>query len=171
MAAYESRGESDEWYTPPHVFEALGCRFDMDVASPEDRTFVTVPANDFVTPESPDRDWCGFIWMNPPFGHQATKRLWLRRFFDHGNGIALTPDRTSALWFREAWSRAGVVMFTPKLKFIRPDGSIGEQPGTGTVLWAAGDQAVLALQQAANAGLGILAAALPASTQDEVRIP
>ncbi len=157
MAAYERAGESNEWYTPPHVFEALGVSFDEDVAAPVDRTHVCVPARRFITSNSLERDWNGFIWMNPPFGHQSMKRAWLAKFFDHGRGIALTPDRTSAPWFREAWQRADLVMFTQKLKFVRPDGSVGESPGTGTGLWAAGPSAVSALHRAAERGLGILA--------------
>lgn len=157
MSAYESAGESNEWYTPPHVFEALGLRFDLDVAAPVDRSHVCVPADRFITADSLAQDWNGLIWCNPPFGHQSTKRAWLAKFFDHGCGIALTPDRTSAPWFREAWDRADLVMFTPKLKFTRPDGSIGESPGTGTCLWAAGPTAVTALRRAADCGLGILA--------------
>lgn len=157
MGAYEAAGETDEWYTPAYVFDALGCRFDVDVASPVDRTHVCTPAAAFMTERALDRVWHGFVWMNPPFGHQATKRAWLTKFFDHGNGIALTPDRTSAPWFREAWARADLVLFTPKIKFVRPDGSIGNSPGTGTCLWAAGERGIQALIRAEKAGLGILA--------------
>lgn len=163
MAAYEAAGESDEWYTPAYVFDALGCRFDMDVAAPVDRTYVVTPTSRFLWSDSLSQAWSGFVWMNPPFGKvsgvnsQRIKRAWLSKFFDHGNGIALTPDRTSAPWFREAWERADLVMFTPKIKFVRPDGSRGESPGTGTCLWASGPAAVFALQQAAKAGLGIMA--------------
>lgn len=157
MAAYEAAGESDEWYTPAYVFEALGCRFDMDVAAPTDKRHLSVPTGRWLTHAYDNPTWEGFIWMNPPFGHQATKRAWLSKFFAHGNGIALTPDRTSAPWFHEAWERADLVMFTPKIKFVRPDGSIGESPGTGTCLWASGTTAVSALHRAAKAGLGILA--------------
>ena len=85
--------------------------------------------------------WFGFVWMNPPFGGRGDKSKWLGKFFDHGDGIALTPDRTSAPWFREAWERADGVAFLPKVKFIRPDGTEGKQPGTGTALWASGERA------------------------------
>jgi hypothetical protein len=35
MALHEQCvGATDEWYTPPYIFEALGCTFDVDVASP-----------------------------------------------------------------------------------------------------------------------------------------
>lgn len=154
MAAYEAAGESDEWYTPLYVFEALGCWFDLDVAAPPTQT--CVPADCFLTSGSLDEPWAGFVWMNPPFGHQSAKRAWLKRFFDHGNGIALTPDRTSAPWFREAWWRADAHLFTPKIKFYRPDGTRGESPGTGSVLWASGERACEALQRATVAGLGIM---------------
>lgn len=36
MAAYEKTGESDEWYTPRYIFDALNARFDMDVAAPKE---------------------------------------------------------------------------------------------------------------------------------------
>ena len=32
MAAHERPAKSDEWYTPPYVFDAMGARFDMAVA-------------------------------------------------------------------------------------------------------------------------------------------
>lgn len=71
--------------------------------------------------------------------------------------VALTPDRTSAPWFMKNWTRADLVMFTPKIKFLREDGSLGASPSNGTTLWACGDEAYSALKRAARAGLGILA--------------
>lgn len=157
MSEWEQTGQSDEWYTPPEVFEALGCRFDLDVAAPRDRTHVSVPANGFFENDSLNRPWMGFIWMNPPFGGRNELGVWLARFFDHGNGIALTPDRTSAPWFQDAWSRAELVLFTRKMAFVRPDGSRGESPANGTALWAAGEKAQAALVRAASKGFGRLA--------------
>lgn len=40
MSVWESSGKSDEWYTPAFIFEALGERFDLDVASPPRATHV-----------------------------------------------------------------------------------------------------------------------------------
>lgn len=158
MAAWEAaRGSSDEWYTPPEVFEALGIEFDLDVASPEDRTHTCVPAREFISSNSLGRQWSGRVWMNPPFGGRADKWLWLREFFRHGNGIALTPDRTSAPWFWRAWPKAQAVLFTRKIRFVMPDGSRGKQPSTGTALWAAGEDNVAALRRAASCDFGIMA--------------
>jgi len=145
MAAYESAGESDEWYTPKFIFDALGVWFDCDVASPINGPRY-VPCFMFIHSNSLDIQWNGFVWMNPPFGHQSTKRKWLNKFFNHGNGIALLPDRTSAPWWQEFAPKADAILFVNgKIKFERPDGSIGEQPGTGTCLFAAGNTAVQAL--------------------------
>ena len=153
MAAYETHGETDEWHTPRYIFDALGERFDLDVASPRDGPR-HVPTKHWWHEQSLDRDWWGFVWMNPPFGHQATKRRWLRKFFDYGNGIALVPDRTSAPWFQEFAPLADAVLWvSPKIKFERDDGSRGESPGTGTALFAAGEQAKAALCRAVDLGL------------------
>lgn len=152
MAAYEGPGESDEWYTPKYIFDALGVTFDLDVAAPLDGPRY-VPCLGWIYERSLEREWSGFIWMNPPFGHQSTKRKWLRKFFDHGNGIALLPDRTSAPWWQEFAPLSDAVLFvSPKVKFERPDGSIGEQPGTGTTLLASGDRGLNALMGARALG-------------------
>jgi hypothetical protein len=157
MSHWETAGASDEWYTPAYVFDALGERFDTDVAHPGDGS-CHVPAARWVMTDSLNRDWqgYGFIWMNPPFGGRNAIAPWLSKFFAHGDGIALTPDRTSAPWFWDAWAKADRVLFTRKIRFLRPDGTEGVSPSNGTCLWAAGDRAVVALERAATAGLGIL---------------
>jgi hypothetical protein len=144
MAAYEKAGETDEWHTPRYIFDALemgmGPLFDLDVASPpggprhhEVEGYFT-RADDGLL-----QGWYGTVWMNPPFGHQSTKRKWLQRFVDHGNGIALLPDRTSAPWWQEFAPKVDAICFvSPKVKFERPDGTLGESPGTGTCLFSMG---------------------------------
>jgi hypothetical protein len=125
MAAWEAPGASDEWYTPPEVFAALRCSFDLDVAHPA-RGTTYVPAARIYSDRGLEREWEGFVWMNAPFGGRGALAPWLDKFFAHGNGIALTPDRTSAPWFQAAWLRADAVLFTcDKIKFVRADGSRG----------------------------------------------
>lgn len=153
MAAYEAAGKCDEWHTPAYIFDALGERFNLDVAAPPEGPRY-VPADEWLFSTGLTAEWSGFVWMNPPFGHQATKRLWLRRFFDHGNGIALLPDRTSAPWFQEFAPRADALLWVaPKIKFERDDGTVGESPGTGTVLMAAGKRAANALIRGHSLGM------------------
>lgn len=89
-----------------------------------------------------------FVFMNPPFGGRNGLVPWLDKFFEHGNGIALAPDRTSAPWWQDAARRADAVFFfRGKIKFERPDGSVGKHPGHGTTLFAAGKRAEIALSR------------------------
>lgn len=179
MALHEqSVGASDEWYTPPHVFEAMGVRFDLDVASPGHNVTPWIPADVSFTSDALERAWDGFVWMNPPFGGRNGVTPWLERFLAHGNGVALVPDRTSAPWWQTYAPRSCEVLFlSSKLKFLTPDpilGSrknkdgtrsptpspdfpglyIGTQPAQGTTLVATGPAAVQALMNAEANGLG-----------------
>lgn len=157
MSIWETAGASDEWYTPRYVFDALDETFDMDVAAPADMRHISTPAKAFLRSDSLALDWHGFVWMNPPFGGRNGIKPWLDKFFEHGNGIALTPDRTSAPWWQEAARKAsGVLFVSPKIRFIRPDGSEGRSPGNGTSLFAAGVRARKALVVAEGAGLGVM---------------
>ena len=149
-----SAGASDEWYTPRYIFEALGETFDLDVAAPPGRS-LHVPADEFISSDSLIRTWGGFVWMNPPFGGRNALVPWLDKFFDHGHGVALTPDRTSAPWWQAAaWRADAVLMIAGKVRFERPDGTIGKSPSSGTTLFAAGTRGVRALLKASDAGLG-----------------
>lgn len=148
MPAYESPGKSNEWHTPKYIFDALDVMFDTDVAAP-----ITgprhVPCLNFIFEQSLDKEWNGFIWMNPPFSSQACKKKWLDRFVSHRDGIALFPDRTSAPWWQEFAPQMDSILFVaPKIKFERKDGSIGESPGTGTNLFAIGKKGQAALMRA-----------------------
>lgn len=155
MAAWEAAGKSNEWYTPAYIFEAIGLRFDLDVAAPLAGPR-HVPAWNWYhrIDDGLNRRWYGLVWMNPPFGHQRHKMAWLQRFFEHGNGIALVPDRSSAPWFQEFAPCADAICWvSPKVKFEKPDGSLGGSPGNGTALLAAGPIASAALAQC---GLGMV---------------
>ena len=158
MALHEqSVGATDEWYTPPHVFEALSCEFEMDVASPGAAVTHWIPARRFITRDSLKIQWNGFVWMNPPFGGRNGIVPWLEKFFAHCDGVALTPDRTSAPWWQDFARKADAILFVaPKIKFIGADGAPGESPAQGTSLIALGDRGVAALRRAAYNGLGTL---------------
>ena len=150
MSTWEpSVGASDEWYTPRWIFLALRETFDLDVAHPEQKTHV--PCLDYISENSLQKPWSGFIWMNPPFGGRNGLVPWMEKFFDHGDGIALTPDRTSAPWWQDAAQVCdSMYLFRGKVKFERPDGSIGGSPGSGVTLWAAGGRATRALGRLGN---------------------
>jgi len=155
MAEFEnSVGETDEWYTPPSLFKALGVEFDLDPCSPGVGHWV--PAKKIYT-KSDDglqSDWSGFVFMNPPFGGRNGHVPWLVKFLRHGNGIAIVRAYTSSGWFHRYATMADAMLFPRgKTKFIRPDGSVGKAPGHGIVLLAMGVKGVGALK---NCGLGFL---------------
>jgi hypothetical protein len=163
MSAWEACGKSDEWYTPAYIFDALGCSFDLDPCGPERGCHVPTRAT-FFGAGGLERSWHGFVWMNPPFGGRNGIAPWLNKFFEHGNGIALMPDRTSAPWWQAAAKKANALLFiSPKVKFERPDGSLGKSPGCGTVLMSAGSRGRAVLMRATSLGF----VALPNHTEDE----
>jgi hypothetical protein len=174
VSEWEAAGKSDEWYTPAYIFAGLGCHFDLDVAAPVGGPR-HVPCDHYYTHSGQSRPWMpgAFVWMNPPFGGRNAIEPWLERFFEHGNGIALTPDRTSAPWFQKWAVRAAALLFvSPKIKFERPDGSTGDSPGSGTCLMAAGERAVDILGNAGCLGLMLLPATDGAAlTTPKVRAP
>jgi hypothetical protein len=157
MSYWETQGKSDEYYTPKYIFDALGCRFDMDVAAPLDRRFVSVPTETFVHRDSLEHEWNGFVWCNPPFGGRNGLIPWVNKMLLHNRGIFLAPDRTSASWWQSLASYAHCTLFVHgKIKFVRPDGSIAKQPSNGTTLFGYGPQAFEAFLNAENKLLGIV---------------
>jgi len=155
MSHWEAVGKSDEWYTPKYIFEALGSEFDLDPANAAPNGW-HVPAKRLFSERGLEQAWSGHVWLNPPFGGRNSLTGWLLKFFDHGDGIVLVPDRTSAPWFQRAAKRANAILFlSPKVKFERPDGTLGKSPSTGTALMAAGPKACEALRRAAPR-LGLL---------------
>lgn len=151
MSHWEGPGKSSDWFTPKYIFDALGLVFDLDVAAPKSGA-PNVPCKAWLWAESLSLPWYekDFIWMNPPFGGRNAIEPWLDKFVEHGNGIALTPDRTSAPWFQSAARRADAILFvSPKIRFEKPDGTRGASPSTGTALMGIGWTAREALRLAA----------------------
>lgn len=113
---------TDEWLTPPEIMAKLGA-FDLDPCSPINRPWDTARRHFNVTDDGLSRDWFGRVWMNPPFGREATR--WMKKMADHGNGIALIPARTeTAMFYESVWTRADAVLFLKgRPHFHRVDGS------------------------------------------------
>jgi hypothetical protein len=158
MAEFEnSVGASDDWHTPPEIFAALGFRFDLDPCAPLDRTHYFVPADTFYT-EGDDglaQQWRGVVFMNPPFGGggEVKRRRghvpWLLKFFKHANGVAICRAYTSSDWWHaHVLPNAETLLFPKgKTKFIKPDGTVGKEPGHGIALIGVGEVANAALER------------------------
>lgn len=157
MAYFEQvLGQTDEWYTPGYIFKAMAAIFDLDVAMSTPPQY-QVPARDFMQADALVKPWKGFVWCNPPFGGRNGIVPWLDKFFAHGDGVCLTPDRTSAPWWQDAAKRAdGVLFISPRINFIPGSGQTPSASSTGTTLMAAGHKGLSALHRAQHAGLGLL---------------
>lgn len=146
--------ESIEWYTPPEIFDSLNLEFDLDPCSPgKDKSFV--PAKNFYTVEDDglSSPWSGTVFMNPPYGTQTP--VWMKKFTDHGDGIALVFSRTDVKWFQENSDKFDAICFVSgRIRFYK--GSVDERggtPGTGSMLIAIGEKSVKALK---DSGLGVV---------------
>ena len=154
LSSHQRNGGHDEWLTPPEILRELG-PFDLDPCSPITRPWRTADQHYSRVEDGLAQPWAGRVWLNPPFGREAVK--WLRRLIEHGNGIALVPDRTSAPWFQQFAPRADALLFvSPKLKFIDADGNPGTSPAQGTCLMALGEAGTFALREGRARGLGML---------------
>jgi len=115
--------ENDEWYTPSWVFDALGVTFDLDPCSPGVPPS-TVPARKHLlkADNGLSAKWAGDVWLNPPF---SSKREWYERLVEHGNGIALMPNRTETHDLQDYMRAADALLFVKgRIYFER-----GSRPG------------------------------------------
>ena len=118
-------GKSDDWLTPKPIFDALPIdEFDLDPAHPgRDNPHCVVPARKIFTraDDGLRQPWHGLAWLNPPFGGRCGQVPWLRKFFAHGNGIALVAARTSADWFHDVVPNVRACFFpTARPNFTAP---------------------------------------------------
>ena len=119
--------DSDAWYTPEWVFDGLGLRFDLDVASPADPlpwlpadTRYTVADDGLVMP------WFGLVWCNPPY---SEPKGWCQKWAQHHDGVLLIRSDLSTSGPFAAWSAAHAAYVPSKrIQFVNGHGS-----GTGAV--------------------------------------
>ena len=114
-------GTSDDYYTPPFIFEALGVEFDMDVSAPPNGV-PWIPAKQSLTiiEDGLATDWHGRVWCNPPYSNVTP---WAKKLIKHNNGIALVQMAKSA-WFNLVWEHcSGALVLPPNIKFVRGDGT------------------------------------------------
>lgn len=138
---------SDEWWTPPALFDALGLRFDLDAAAPPDGV-PWIPAERHFSPREDGlaQDWHGQrVWLNPPYSQAAT---WLDKLAIHGDGLALVFARTDTRWFHRFAAEASALCFIRgRLRFHRPDGTPGDTAPSPSLLVAFGLPCAIALAE------------------------
>lgn len=142
-----SVGKSDEWYTPPYIFDALKMEFDLDPCSPGAGHWVPAKRVYTKADDGLNQPWSGEVFVNPPFGGRNGHITWIEKFILHGHGIMIVSALTSSGWFHDYAAKADAICFPKgKTKFIRADGSSGGQPWHGIALLACGPRSAVALK-------------------------
>lgn len=119
-------GETNEWYTPPEIFHALGCRFDLDPCAPVGGLpWIPADVSYNYHDDGLSQPWVGRVWLNPPYGPHTAP--WLGRLAAHGDGIALVFARTDVTWFHTIAEQADLVCFLRgRVQFVRGAGMPGK---------------------------------------------
>jgi len=135
---------SNDFYTPPWIFEAMGLEFDLDVASPP-QGVPWIPAKRFYTQldDGLTSPWNGRIWMNPPFKKVTP---WVEKFIDHGNGVTLLPLAKSKFTDLIMMHSEAMVVLPAYMKFTSPFYSLGMIRFV-CALFAIGDENVEAISK------------------------
>lgn len=143
-----------EWYTPPHVFDALGLRFDVDPCAPAGGVpWIPADLHYSIADNGLMQPWEGRVWLNPPYGRAAG--IWVAKLAEHGNGVALVFARTDTAWGQAAMRAADAVcLVSGRLSFI--DGTSASRKGHNaaapSMLLGYGDECAEAVM---TCGLGL----------------
>ena len=116
---------SDDCYTPRWVFDAMGLRFDLDVAAPVGGPRHVPAARHYTAVEDGlTAPWEGVVWCNPPY---SKFRPWAERWSKHDRGAlmgmmsARSMGRAVGLWGADAVAFIDV-------QFERPDQPLRDVP-------------------------------------------
>lgn len=135
--------ETAEWYTPPYVIEMVRevlSEIDLDPASSPvaDRWIL---ANRYWTEGGLDREWkATTVFCNPPYGKadgKSCQAVWSNmmrgeyraRHFEQG--ILLINSTHGYRWYEELWSLYTCCLARERIRFIKPDGTVGGQAKRG----------------------------------------
>lgn len=129
---------SDEWYTPKSIIDSLG-KFDLDPCAPVNPLWETASVMFNKNDDGLSKEWCGRVWLNPPYSRPLIEQF-VKKMSDHGNGIALLYNRCDSRMFQDViFKKATAILFMRhRIRFYKPDGTIGGSPGCGSLLIAFG---------------------------------
>lgn len=98
---------SDDCYTPRWVFDAMGLRFDIDVAAPPGGPW-HVPCDRYFTAADDGlaQPWVGLVWCNPPYSNFAP---WAEKFARHRRAVLMGYLLPEVRWFPTAANAAEAV--------------------------------------------------------------
>ena len=111
---------SDMWETPQPVFDALNLEFGgftVDVCATEQNAKCIRYFDQAI--DGLRQDWCGNVWMNPPYGRVIGK--WVKKAYESAQGgatvVCLLPSRTDTKWWHDYCIKGEVRFIRGRLKF------------------------------------------------------
>jgi hypothetical protein len=131
---------NDEWYTPRYITdmarEVMG-GIDLDPAS-NAVAQGWIQAGEYYDAthilSGLARPWRQKVWLNPPF---IDTPAWVERFCtaaitgEIDEGIMLVNSAQGYVWWERLCDTLPVVMLRERLRFVRPDGTVGGQAKKG----------------------------------------
>ena len=130
--------KSDEWYTPKEIIDLLG-PFETDPCAPVEPLFRTAKIMYNKNDDGLSKEWKGRVFLNPPYSQPLLDQF-MCKMAEHGRGIALLFNRCDSRMFRQyVLEKATAIFFLYKrIRFLYPNGKIGNSPRCGNILVAYG---------------------------------
>ena len=134
----KTENSTDEWYTPKELITSLG-KFDLDPCAPINPLWETASVMFNKNDDGLTKEWRGRVWLNPPYSRPLIEQF-VEKMSVHGNGIALLYNRCDSKMFQDViFKKATAMLFMRhRIRFYKPDGTIGGSPGCGSLLIAFG---------------------------------
>lgn len=138
---------TDEWYTPKELITSLG-EFDLDPCAPVEPLWPTAKVMFNKNDDGLKQQWNGRVWLNPPYSRPLIENF-LRRMAEHNNGMVLLFNRLDSAMMQDVvLKKASAMKFLRKrVRFYRPDGTQGDSPGCGSVLFVFGEENAKVLKE------------------------
>jgi phage N-6-adenine-methyltransferase len=154
----------DEWHTPPEFVErvrrALG-KIDLDPASNATAQRTVKSARYFTRKDNAlTCKWRGRVFLNPPYSKKESfiDKLLTEVAAGRVTGaVLLTHNNTQTEWWQRAAKAASALCFPcGKIKFTRPDGTVGIAPALAQVFTFFGGDVARFAGAFADAGLVVV---------------
>lgn len=148
----EHQPTTDDWYTPPWVFEMMGVTFGTDPAAPPGGVpWIPAERTFSIADDGLSQEWVGTVWLNPPY---SAPTPWCYRWVTHRNGIIVLRADLSTRGPAAAFGAADAIFVpTPRLQFVNHNGETAGKVNFTTVMLGVGETAVAALTRLGTRGL------------------
>ena len=151
---FEQRPGTDDWWTPPWLFEAMDTRFALDPCPGAAGTPARAWCYENLEGNGLEQSWHGLVWLNPPYSGMDA---WMARMIAHNHGVALTYARTDRQWCQDAMRNAGACLFLRKrVRFLPGAGQHVSSPGAPSMMFGFGAMGTALLYRLADKGHGVI---------------